>query len=139
MLFLHSQMLPPTELHGNIINISYKIKDNTSKGICIGILHIPLSYINIITKNLLFFKSRRFVRREASLKPDHGLLSFVSARVPKHYLFPPHILDIFISHISLKWTEDRLCSAICPMRSYGIESALNFSSWNRNSKVYFSP
>ena len=27
----------------------YKIKEKTSKGICIGILHIPLSYINIIT------------------------------------------------------------------------------------------
>ena len=42
----------PTELHGNMINISYKIKEKTSKGICIGILHIPLSYINIITKFL---------------------------------------------------------------------------------------
>ena len=42
----------PTELHGNVISISYKIKEKTSKGICIGILHIPLSYINIITKFL---------------------------------------------------------------------------------------
>ena len=42
----------PTELHGNIISILYKIKEKTSKGICIGILHIPLSYINIITKFL---------------------------------------------------------------------------------------
>ena len=39
----------PTELHGNIISILYEIKEKTSKGICIGILHIPLSYINIIT------------------------------------------------------------------------------------------
>ena len=46
---INSQMLPPTELHGNIISISYKIKEKTSKGICIGILHIPLSYTNIIT------------------------------------------------------------------------------------------
>ena len=46
----------PTELHGNIISILYKIKEKTSKGICIGILHIPLSYINIITKIFIFFK-----------------------------------------------------------------------------------
>ena len=31
------------------INIPYKIKEKTSKGICIGILHIPLSSINITT------------------------------------------------------------------------------------------
>ena len=44
-----------------MINIPYKIKEKTSKGICIGILHIPLSYI----KYLLYSRVAQLVEHGA--------------------------------------------------------------------------